>query len=243
MITEKQTKSKTEFSEATYRYDTTIFKEITETFCIETSFVRNLKIFHLGKIKENSYFQIICLKFIFSDDDRSDVILLKKLSYLWDDVEILVDKENNIIKVLNLFKLRLYWITIKEKLSLEYQGSAVERHFRTVDDLLQNEVEVCRFLNSYKMFGMLFNGQYGGYNEFGIKTRRMEENNIVFLENLKIVKKGNHQEVKTSFEENQNKDFESYEGIFQYENNHLVEAFLNFKTKDQRTKYSLLWIG
>lgn len=232
-----------QFNDATYRYETIITTKHSEQYSVESNVVRNLKVFHLRKIEENSYFQVICLLYSFSNEDRAEIILLKKLSYLWDDIEILVNKENKIIKILNLISLRLQWIAMKEKLSAEYQGDAVNSYFQTIDKLLENEKEVCNFLNSYKMLGMIFNGQYGGYDESGNKTRNIRENNIEYLENLKVIKKDNQQEVQTSFAENETTDYENYKGIFRYENNHLTEVFLDFKMADKHTKHSLIWIG
>lgn len=232
-----------QFNDATYRYETIVTEKHSEHYSEESSVVRNLKVFHLGEIGENSYFQVICLKFSFSDEDRADIILLKKLSYLWDNIEILVNKDNKIIRILNLNQLRLEWIVLKEKLSTDYQGDAVNSYFQMVDKLLENEEKICDFLNSYKMLGMIFNGQYGGYNESGYKFRQITENNISFLEELKIIKNENKQEVQTAFAENKTSDYESYKGIFQYENNHLKEAFLDFKLTDKHIKHSLIWIG
>lgn len=238
----EELKSKIDLIAATYRYETSIDENLPEEYCIQKSFVRNLKIFYLGRKEKYQYFRIICLKFNFSDEENSDVIFLKKLSYLWDDLEILVNEENIIVKIVNLISLKMRWQEISATLSLDYKGNEVGRYFQTISLLLENDKEAIAFLNSYKMLGLLFNGQYGGYVD-NIKTRLISEEGIEFSESLKLTKKENRREVKTGILNKELTHFEIYNGIFFYENSHLIEAFLDIKMQDKQIKHSLLWIG
>ncbi|MFC6269772.1 hypothetical protein [Frigoriflavimonas asaccharolytica] len=243
MIKKAETSKKVQFTDAIYHYETIISKKISENHIINKSFVREVKIFYLGKKEKNQLFRLLTLKFKFSDEDNSDVIFLKKLSYLWDDIEVMVNSENVIINIENLLKLRLRWLKTSNSLSLSHTGNAVEKYFVKISNLLENSDKVCEFLNSYKMFGLLFNGQYGGYDDYNIKKRMFSEQNIALTESLKIIKKEHKRELKTEILEKNLTEIENYNGIFFYENDHLIEAFVDYKMKDKQIKYSLLWIG
>lgn len=243
MIKKAETSNKVQFTDAIYHYETIISKKISKNYIINKSFVREVKIFYLGKKEKNQHFRLLTLKFKYSDEDNSDVIFLKKISYLWDDIEVIVNIENVIIKIENLLKLRLRWLEISNTLSLSHSGSVVERYFVTISNLLENNDKVCQFLNSYKMFGLIFNGQYGGYDDYNNKKRIFSEEYIAFTESLKIIKKEHKREVKSEILEKNLTDIENYNGVFFYENDHLIEVFVDYKMKEKQIKYSLLWIG
>lgn len=229
-------------TEAIYGYSTIIIDNQNKHQYIVKSFIRMLKLVQIGKKGNLHHFYLTCLKYQFSDEDNSDVILLKKLSYLWDEVEVLVNNKNEIVNVLNFKDLISRWFNIKQKLSADYKGNTVENYFLTIDNILENEKEICDFLNTYKMFGLLFNGQYGGYDKNLKKSRTVVEDNYSFSEQLTLFKKENAREVKTELLDKEQTHFENYNGTFHYENDHLIEAFLHFEKQDLQTKYSLLWI-
>ena len=130
------------------------------------------EIHFLKKHKELYHYHILCTKFDFSDQDTASGFLLKKISYLFDELDVYADEENNIVKLNNLLSIKLRWKELKVKLWETNKGDAVENYFRSISSVLDNEVNLIAFLQSYNMFGLYFNGQTGQYSEDGKKTRK-----------------------------------------------------------------------
>ena len=92
----------------TYRFESNVSEEIASNYYTEKRYVRTVEIYFLRKHKELYQYQILCTKFDFSDQDTASGFLLKKISYLFDELDIYADEENNIVKVNNISNLKLF---------------------------------------------------------------------------------------------------------------------------------------
>lgn len=223
-----------------YRLENVIIENPDTSYSRQTSFVRNVEMYYLGRKKLMHYYQVLTTHFSYSNEDNAMGMLLRKISYVFDEVELLADDENNIVKVLNLPEIRKRWLTTAEILSRDHKGEAIENYFHTISNMLENEKSVISFLNEYKMLGLFFNGQCSEYHH-GIKKKR-----IIFrddeetIEHLAVQMSEN--EVLISIDGIQD-TASKYSGTFVYRKNNIIEGYLTSKTKRKLFKYSLLWIG
>lgn len=155
-----------------YRLENVIIENPDTSYSRQTSFVRNVEMYYLGRKKLLHYYQVLTTHFSYSNEDNAMGMLLRKISYVFDEVELLADDENNIVKVLNLPEIRKRWLTTAEILFKDHKGEAIENYFHTISNMLENEKSVISFLNEYKMFGLFFNGQCSEYHH-GIKKKRI----------------------------------------------------------------------
>ena len=223
-----------------YRLESVVIENPNTSYSREKSFVRNVEIYYLGRKELLHYYQILTTHFSFSNEDNAMGQLLKKISYLFDEVELLADDENNIVKILNLLEIKKRWFAIAEILSKDHKGDAIDNYFYTISTMLENEKSFISFLNEYKMFGLFFNGQYGEY-ELGVKKQRtiatnngeiIEHMAVNILENILMISLDATQDMASK-----------YVGTFFYRKDNLIEAYLTSETEKSHIKNSLLWIG
>lgn len=223
-----------------YRLESVIIENPNTSYSREKNFVRIVEIYYLGRKELLHYYQILTTNFSFSNDDNAMGKFLKKISYLFDEVELLADDENNIVKILNLLEIKKRWFTIAEILSKDHKGEAIENYFSTISTMLENEESLISFLNEYKMFGLFFNGQYGEY-ELGVKKQRsISANNGEIIEYMAV----NILENELIISLDAKQDMASkYLGSFNYRKDNLIEAYLTSETEKSHIKNSLLWIA
>lgn len=223
----------------TYRFESNVSEEIASNYYTEKRYVRTVEIYFLRKHKELYQYQILCTKFDFSDQDTASGFLLKKISYLFDELDVYADEENNIVKLNNLLSIKLRWKELKVKLWETNKGDAVENYFRSISSVLDNEENLIAFLQSYNMFGLYFNGQLGQYPDDGKRIR------VITEEKMEYLHKKNSSEEKITIKMRTSEDIDENltEGISIYEKGVLKENFVKITENNCQIKYSLLWVG
>lgn len=222
-----------------YKFESIVSEEIMPSYIKEKKYTRTVEIFFLKKQKELYQYQILCTKFDFSDQDTAIGFFLKKISYLFDELDVYADEENNIVKINNISSLRLRWQELKARMWETYKGDAVENYFRSISAVLDNEESLISFLQSDNMFGLYFNGQLGQYPDDGKRTRVITKEKIEYLhkENLSPEK------TKIKMKVSEDKNEKHMEGTSIYEKEILMENFVLSRENKCEIKYSLLWVG
>ena len=223
----------------TYRFESIISEEIMPNYSVEKKYTRFVEIYFLKKYKELYRYQILCTKFDFSDQDTATGFFIKKISYLFDELDIYADEENNIVKVNNISNLRLKWQDLKVKMWETNKGDEVENYFRSISSVLDNEENLIAFLQSYNMFGLYFNGQLGQYPDDGKRIRVITEEKMEYLHK----EISSEKEITIKMRAFENKDENPMEGISIYEKGILRENFVLSIENKCEIKYSLLWVG
>lgn len=80
---------------------------------------------------------------------------IRRLSYAYDEVELMIDDAGCVHKVRNVETLNGNWAIIREMLEADYKGAVVDEDLYNVD----SEISRWSFLNSgwnYLMYGLLF---------------------------------------------------------------------------------------
>lgn len=223
----------------TYVFESNVSEEISPNYFTQKKYIRDVEIHFLKKHKELYHYHILCTKFDFSDQDTAIGFFLKKISYLFDEIDLYADEENNIVKLNNFITLKLRWKELQMKLWETNKGSEVENYFRQISNLFEDEGKVIKFLTGYNMFGLYFNGQTGQYSEDGKKTRKISEEKMEYLH------KKNSSEEKITIKMRTSEDIDENltEGISIYEKGVLKENFVKITENNCQIKYSLLWVG
>ncbi|MCY0971103.1 hypothetical protein [Chryseobacterium wangxinyae] len=223
----------------TYRFESIVSEEFMPNYFTEKKYTRIVEIFYLKKHKELYHYQILCTKFDFSNQDTAVGFFLKKIGYLFDELDVYADEENNIIKINNISSLRLRWQELKVKLLETNKGDEVENYFRNISSVLDNEKNLISFLQSYNMFGLYFNGQLGQYPDDGKKIRVITEKKREYLHKEDLSSEETKIKMKV-FEDNN----ENYiDGASIYEKSILKENFVLSRENKCEIKYSLVWVG
>ena len=220
----------------TYIFESIVITNPGCTYASEENFKRTAEVHFFGKVQNCFLYQILTREYNFSNEENSMGQLLKKVSYLFDEVRILANAENKIVRVLNREELQKRWNTIQEKLLVNHGGTEIEQYCRSVHNLLRNESKLIQFLREKKMFGLYFNEIFGAYENKMKKERQIEDG---FTERLFFQTENDFNIIRVTG----NSDAENVSSLFYYKNNNIVEAYAEDKKYNQIIKHSLLWIG
>ncbi|AZA79800.1 hypothetical protein EG347_21080 [Chryseobacterium sp. G0186] len=222
----------------TFRLETIVIEQKNPFYSTRKSYAREVEVYYYGKIKEEHDFQILVTDFNFSGEEGTMDQFLKKISYLFDEIECRVDAEGNITAIDNLFFLRTRWLKIQGKLSETHKGEAIDCYFSQISDLLEDEMKLMDFLGSYTMFGLLFNGLFQSFD-----SKRKRESPEGFTEMMTPLKEGDKMTLKISAENLEQTDTDDFGGLFVSRNDQLEEGFIEIKKDNFHLKHSLLWVG
>lgn len=160
-------------------------KYLLETRIRENRTSRTIKTFCYGKKDENSLHQILTLDVEFSEEVNTVNQILKKIAFLFDELELEVSKNNQILKVLNISSIQKRWIELQIEILSKNQGYELEQYCKNISDVLKDEERLIKFLSQYNMLGMLFNGRTKSDDFFKFEDSQLLEG---FLE----IKENNH---------------------------------------------------
>ncbi|KAB1229569.1 hypothetical protein [Chryseobacterium viscerum] len=221
-----------------YRLETIVKEQRNPVYAITKSYARQIEVYYLGKTKEDHQFQILVVGFDFSDQDTAMGKFIKKISYLFDELECRVDNEGNITAIDNLLFLRLRWGKIQSELSKTHKGEAIDNYFNQIGSILEDEAKLIDFLTGYNMFGLLFNGLL---ESFDTKRKRISPDG--FTEIMTPEKDGEKMILKVSAQNLEQSEIDDFKGIFICKENQYEEGFIEIKKQNFHLKHSLLWIG
>lgn len=222
----------------TYRLETIVTEQKNPFYLTEKKYVRHAEVYYLGNEKDHFKYHVLVVDFIFSDDDNAMGKFLKQISYLFDELELTVDKDGNIVEVNNLNFLRLRWMKIVAGLSDTHKGEVIDNYFSQISSVLEDESKLIEFLGHYTMFGLLFNGLL---QSFDIKRKR--ESPDGFTEIMTPVKDGEKITLVITPENLDQTEIDHFRGLFVFKGNHYEEGFTEIKKHNTHLKHSLLWIG
>ena len=221
-----------------YRLETITIEKVSANYFLTKNYVRQIEIHYLGKENKADVVQILTRDYSFSNEDNSEGKLIKQISYLFDEVELSIDIEGTMLKVLNKEKLQTRWKQIQIKLMEFHKGSVIENYFQQITELLKNEQELISFLEGYNMFGLLFNGLWSRNNQ--IKTKLTKEGYTQMM--IPEIVDGKLRQ-KIIMRDTNNVQIDDFKGINFYTQNTLEESYIEIQENNHHFKYSLLWIG
>ncbi|WP_223605718.1 hypothetical protein [Chryseobacterium sp. OSA05B] len=218
--------------------ETVVISNPDTSYRTEKSYVRVAEVYYLGNEKEYFRYHVLVVDFNFSNDDNAMGKFLKQISYLFDELELTVDKDGHIIEINNLNFLRLRWTKIAAKLSETHKGDSIDNYFRKIGSILEDESMLIGFLEGYNMFGLLFNGLL---QPLDAKRKRLSSEG--FTEILAPLKDGDKMILTISSEDPKPAGIDDFRGLFVFREGHNEEGFMEIKKDNTHLKHSLLWIG
>lgn len=144
------------------KFSTTKISRVVQTFCY-------------GKREGNFLYQVLVLEIKFSQEENAINQLLKKIALLFDELELEVSKNNQILKVLNISSIQKRWVELQIDILSRSQGYELDNYCKNISDVLKDEEKLIKFLNQYNMLGMLFNGKTKSDNFFTFDESKLLE--------------------------------------------------------------------
>ncbi|MFJ1492206.1 hypothetical protein [Capnocytophaga canis] len=147
------------------KFSTTKISRVVQTFCF-------------GKKGDNFLCQVLVLEIKFSEEENAINQLLKKIALLFDELELEVSKNNQILKVLNISSIQKRWVELQIDILSRSQGYELDNYCKNISDVLKDEEKLIKFLNQYNMLGMLFNGKTKSDNFFTFDESKLLEGGV-----------------------------------------------------------------
>lgn len=227
-----------------YRFETIVEDFTMKKRPVKKAYIRDIEIMPIGKQENLDVYQLFTAKIsIKSNVSIADEYLIKQLGYAFDEIEAGVDFTGKIVKIFNREALRFRWTKKCYELEKEYLGDYIQRYFRQIDTILENEVRLLEFLSNYKMFGLYFHGLFGSYRAWEMPIVR--EN---FAEDFKnaLVREEIYPEKKEGIKykiKGESLALSNYKGELIYEDFQLQEALIECENETQSIKYGALFLG
>lgn len=213
----------------------------------ENEVKRNVAIIYLG-IKEGfRVYQIITTKInLMANGTFLDTVFLKKIAFLFDYIEAGVNDKGFIKKIFNINDLKLRMQQIKNDLETDNLGKAFIQVFDKMAELLQDEKKAIRLLESYRMFGLYFNGlnqrfQKTAYNPI-IRTKKLNDFGHIDIQKEITIEEKEHNYTFTLNKKSE-AEIEEYKGCYKTKFNHLLWGTVVVKNEKTKIEYSVSWEG
>lgn len=209
---------------------------------------RKVEIIYLGKKDDFRLYQILTTKIILTSNKAfPNKALLIKIGYVFDYLEVGVNDKGCIQRVFNIDGLKLRMQETKKHLEIDHGGEGFVQLINEIIELLLDEKKIVRFLQSYKMFGLYFNGLYQRFQETSLNPS-IRPQVLYDFDQLKIQEKvafteNNNDYIFTVMKKSEEENVEKYNGIYKTEYNQLIMGFIEVENEKANIKYSASWVG
>lgn len=209
---------------------------------------RKVEIIYLGKQEDFRLYQILTTKIILTSNEAfPNKALLIKIGYVFDYVQVGVNDKGFIKKIFNIHDLKFRMQEIKKHLQKDHYSEVFLHFLNSIDALLQDEKKVIEFLQSFKMFGLYFNGLRKKFQEtipkLIVKPRILDDFGQLEIQEEIIFVENNNNYTFTVREKSEEQKTEKYKGIYKTEYNQLLVGFIEVESKETNIKYNLSWVG
>lgn len=209
---------------------------------------RKTEIVYLGRKDGFRFFQLLTTKIILTSDKAfPNKALLTKLGYVFDYLEVGVNDKGCIKRIFNFDSLKLRLQEIRNHLEKDHGGEGFVAIMNEIIELLQDEKKTVLFLQSFKMFGLYFNGLYQRFQETSpnpiIKPQVLTDFNQLEIQQEVTFIENNNDYTFTVKEKSEEEKIEKYNGIYQTEYNQLIMGSIEVVNEKKNIKYSASWVG
>jgi len=209
---------------------------------------RKVEVIYLGTKEGFRLYQILTTKIILTSNKAfPNKALLIKTGYIFDYIEIGVNDKGVIKKVFNIDNLKLRLQETKRYLEKDHSGEVFTQFFNGIVTLLQDEKKTIQFLQSYKMFGLYFNGLHKKFQESTpnliIKPKVLDDFGQLEIHKKVTFTEDNNNYIFTLKKKNEEEKIPKYAGIYKIEYNQLIIGFIEIENQETNIKYSVSWVG
>lgn len=209
---------------------------------------RRVEIIYLDKKEGLRFFQVLTPKITLTSNKAfPNKNLILKLGYLFDNLELGINNKGIIKKIFNMHDLKTRFLETKVFLEKDYVGSDFEQIIIATQQLVENQENLIGFLQSYKMFGMYFNGLYQEYQKESknpvIRDKILHDfNQTCVEEKINFVSENNNYTFNVLIN-NPTNPIENHKGVYKTTYNQLETGYIETETEETNINYSALWVG
>jgi len=177
-------------------------------------------------------------------------LLIRRLTYVFDEYFIGVAPNGIIVEVFNVEFIQYRWNKIRSKLMQEHEGEIVEQYMEEINDRVRDHDSILNYLQQLSMYGLYFNGYWNNglpgkyfvdkeFNFEGQKHLLKEEMNVLnvsteLAEGIVLKVSGNVLDTAKQI---------CINGKYQYINGILSEAESISVAESVKIKHSVSWVG
>jgi hypothetical protein len=215
------------------------------------TFEREVDISYQGYNNEYYLYRVCYLDAVFqlSNKYKPDERLVKKLSFVFDDLLLGVGAQGLVEKVLNTDALKNRWQVEKAAINEQYEGEYITHYLKGMDDLLENEKAVIEFLQMPGMYGNYFNGLWNTFHyqqDYYNRVRYGKEAEGVTVDETvqcKLVESAEDNQVVELDIATTNNLVTEYKGAYRYFNGLLQNGERKISINNTTITYTIKWTG
>ena len=140
-----------------YLVRSVVTKDYNTPHAQEDTYKRLIEVWDLGRKADLAYYQVMTIKYLFSEENTLNT-LLRKIASIFNYLELCINEKNRIAEVFNLSAIKIKWKKIQLSITTIHKGYEIENYCTSITNLLENEQSFITFLNQNNMLGLLFNG-------------------------------------------------------------------------------------
>lgn len=119
-------------------------------------YLRNVEIYRTNVTEKVMKYDFLCMKFEIKGPN--DVMYIKKVAYIFDEISFLVDDNGKIIDIIKPANMDERWIKAKEEILLDFTGKAITNFLKQVDEAIEDKEKLMAFFQSDNMYGLFLKG-------------------------------------------------------------------------------------
>jgi hypothetical protein len=218
------------------------------------AFERSIRIYYVGNMESGHKYQVFCpdAEFQFERTTEPNHVMLKRMSFVFDEVVLSTDEAGTITALHNFPFLQYRWAQIRERLSNDYDCDEFTEQATRMDALLGSQESVIGYLQLPSMLGLYFNGYLGEHlshiPQLHQTTFGRVAGNITIEETI-------HHEIKENSSQRQERleisghpieevpGWKGYSGNFSYLDGVLEHGHKRLDWGTRRLNYSAKWHG
>ena len=140
-----------------YLVRSVVTKDYNTPHAQEDTYKRLIEVWDLGRKADLAYYQVMTIKYLFSEENTLNT-LLRKIASIFNYLELGINEKNRIAEVFNLSAIKIKWKKIRLSITTIHKGYEIENYCASITNLLEDGQSFIAFLNQNNMLGLLFNG-------------------------------------------------------------------------------------
>ena len=140
-----------------YLVRSVVTKDYNTPHAQEDTYKRLIEVWDLGRKADLAYYQVMTIKYLFSEENTLNT-LLRKIASIFNYLELGINEKNRIAEVFNLSAIKIKWKKIQLSITANHKGYEIENYCASITNLLEDGQSFIAFLNQNNMLGLLFNG-------------------------------------------------------------------------------------
>jgi hypothetical protein len=122
----------------------------------DNTYLRKVEIYRTNVTEKIMKYDFLCMKFEIKGPNN--VMYIKKVAYIFDEISFLVDDNGKIIDLTKPANTDERWEETKKKILLDYTGEAITNYLKQVDEVIEDKEKLIAFFQSDNMYGLFLKG-------------------------------------------------------------------------------------